>query len=112
MLADAHRQKAEEIESDIFSPQQNRSLSLLIEGAWGAAFQWICFGCQVKYHSHQESHAHLVSYLNKLGEGTVAAWWQSLDNLRQGGWYGGKTQEPAVQEAFDFLAKIRTWATH
>jgi len=85
---------------------------LLIEGAWGAAFQWICFGCQVKYHRHQESHARLVSYLNKLGEGTVAAWWQSLENLRQGGWYGGKTQEPAVQEAFDFLAKIRTWATH
>jgi hypothetical protein len=50
MLADAHRKAAEDIESTILSLQaQPRAARVIIEGAWGAAFQWIAFGCETKY---------------------------------------------------------------
>lgn len=49
MLADGHRNAAENIEAAIAvlgaSP---RAARLIIEGAWGAAFHWIACGCCVK----------------------------------------------------------------
>ena len=49
MLADAHRKAAEDIESTILPLQgQPRATRVVIEGAWGAAFQWLAFGCETK----------------------------------------------------------------
>jgi hypothetical protein len=49
MLAGAHRQAAEDIEKTIL-PLQSASYAarVVIEGAWGAAFHWIAFGCETK----------------------------------------------------------------
>ncbi len=46
MLAEAHQQAAEDIEKTIL-PLQATSYAarVVIEGAWGAAFHWIAFGC-------------------------------------------------------------------
>jgi len=56
MLAEAHRQAAEDIEKTIL-PLQTASYAarVVIEGAWGAAFHWIAFGCETKHQNHQES---------------------------------------------------------
>src|SRR3954454_16035041 len=66
---------------------------IVIEGAWGAAFHWIAFGCETKHHVHQESHARLGTFLRRHGEGAVAEWWEEIDRIRKGGWYG-KSPEP------------------
>lgn len=112
MLADAHRQAAEDIERGIAAlqatPNQGR---LLIEAAWGACFHFIAYGCQVKHGQHQESHARLGSYLNSLGEPDAAQWWIQADRLRQGGWYGHSPDPVSVQAVLDILTEVRAWAT-
>lgn len=112
MLAAAHRKAAEDIEATIVplasSPQAAR---IVIEGAWGGAFHWIAFGCDTKHGQHQESHARLGTYLHAGGEATVAQWWDQLDRLRQGGWYGQRTDPAAVAQALDLLREVHTWAT-
>lgn len=113
MLADAHRQAAEDIEKTI-EPLQAVSYTarVVIEGAWGAAFHWIAFGCEMKHQSHQESHARLGSFLRRQGENNVAEWWEDedIDRVRQGGWYGGSPEPARVQRAIDLLEKIHIWA--
>ncbi len=49
--------------------------------------------------------------MRSLGETSTADSWERLDQLRQGGWYGNKT-DPATQQAvLDILQEIRIWAT-
>ncbi|MHB8600930.1 MAG: hypothetical protein ACYDER_29525 [Ktedonobacteraceae bacterium] len=112
MLAEAHRQAAEDIEKTI-APLQMMSYAarVVIEGAWGASFHWIAFGCETKHQSHQESHARLGSYLRHQGEKTVGEWWENLDHIRQGGWYGKNTDPVVVQHALLLLERIHQWAT-
>jgi hypothetical protein len=70
MLADAHRKAAEDIESTILPLQaQPRAARVVIEGAWGAAFQWLAFGCETKYQQHLNNHTRLgrcVAWVKKL----------------------------------------------
>jgi hypothetical protein len=112
MLAEAHRQAAEDIEQTIL-PLQTASYAarVVIEGAWGAAFHWIAFGCETKHQSHRESHARLGTFLRRQGEGTVAEWWENLDQVRQGGWYGNNSDPVVVQHALDLLERIHRWAS-
>jgi hypothetical protein len=112
MRADDHRTAAEDIESSINSlSSAPRSARIIIEGAWGAAFHWIAYGCATKHNHHQESHAHLGTFLRTLGEPQPADAWESIDSVRQGGWYGTKTGPAAVSTALNLLEEIRTWAT-
>ena len=106
MLADGHRQAAEDIEKTI-TPLQTMSYAarVVIEGAWGAAFHWIAFGCETKHQSHQESHARLGSYLRRHGENDVAERWEDIDRARQGGWYGSSPEPARVQRAIDLLGE-------
>jgi hypothetical protein len=76
-----------------------------IEGAWGAAFHWIAFGCDTKHGKHQESHARLGTFLRSLGETSTADNWERLDQVRQGGWYGSKTDPTTQRAALDILRK-------
>jgi hypothetical protein len=111
MLAEAHRQAAEDIEKTIL-PLQAASYAarVVIEGAWGAAFHWIAFGCETKHQNHQESHARLGTFLRRQGEGAVAEWWEDIDRIRQGGWYGGSPEPERVQRALDLLERMHNWA--
>ena len=112
MLAEAHRQAAEDIEKTILPLQATpHAARVIIEGAWGAAFHWIGFGCQTKHQNHQESHARLGTFLRRQNEHTVAEWWEDLDRVRQGGWYGRNTDTETVQRALELLERIHSWAT-
>lgn len=112
MRAQAHRQAAEDIEKTILPLQTTpHAARVIIEGAWGAAFHWIGFGCETKHQSHQESHARLGTFLRRQEEHAVAEWWEDLDRVRQGGWYGRNTDEETVQRALELLERIHNWAT-
>ncbi len=112
MPAIAHQRAAEDIDATI-TPLvvSGQAARVVIEGAWGAAFHWIAFGCETKHGQHQESHARLATFLRTIGEPAVGAWWDQLDRLRQGGWYGSRTDPASVGLAMDMLREIRTWAT-
>ncbi len=59
MLAEAHRKAAEDSEKSIAKLQPDADpdvARLAIEGAWGAAFHWIAFGCETKHRQHQNNH--------------------------------------------------------
>ena len=112
MLAETHRQAAEDIEKTIL-PLQTTSYAarVIIEGAWGAAFHWIAFGCETKHQDHREHHTRLGAFLRGQGEEAVAQWWENLEHVRQGGWYGKNTDAVAVQRALDLLERIHKWAS-
>jgi len=113
MLADAHRKAAEDIESTILPLKaQPRAARVVIEGAWGAAFQWIAFGCATKYQQHLNNHTRLGRFLRSLGEKAAADWWEALDLSRQAGWYGGEPDPADADKALSLLEQIRLWATH
>jgi hypothetical protein len=114
MKAEGHRQAAEQIEKGIakLQPDTDPDMArLAIEGAWGASFQWIAFGCETKYQQHQNNHTRLGRFLRTLGEETVALWWEGVDACRQGGWYGGGPDPADLHDALEFLQNIRAWAT-
>lgn len=112
MLADAHRKAAEDIESTIQPLKDiSNAARVVIEGAWGAAFHWIAFGCETKHKSHQESHARLGTFLRQRNEQSTADSWEALERVRQGGWYGKNTEPETVQRALELLERIHTWAT-
>jgi hypothetical protein len=112
MLADAHRDAALDIEAAVTTlataPHASR---LIIEGAWGAAFHWIAFGCQTKYGARQDSHARLGAFLRSHRESNAANTWERLDQVRQGGWYGTRTDPQTQATALDLLGELRQWAT-
>lgn len=111
MLAEKHRQAAEDIEKTISSLQTaSYAARVVIEGAWGAAFHWIAFGCETKHQKHRESHSRLGTFLRSQGEGAVAESWEDLERVRQGGWYGGNIEPERVQRALDLLERIHIWA--
>jgi hypothetical protein len=92
MLADPHQQAAvdneraaHELGEPIAHPYARRGV---IELYWGAAFHWLAFGCQQKHGKHKENHSGLVSYLRQLGEAAMAVPWETLERVRNAGWYG------------------------
>lgn len=104
MLAAAHRQAAEDIEKSINQIKEDTyAARLVIEGAWGAAFHWIAYGCDTKHKSHQESHARLGTFLRRQGEQKAAEWWEALEHVRQGGWYGKNTDPDFVQYGLELV---------
>lgn len=114
MLRDAHRQAALDIEraiGDLGDPTARPYLSRsLIELYWGAAFQWIAYGCERKHGKHKENHTKLVSYLRGLGETSVSDYWDALEKRRAGGFYGTHAAPDDVRDAEQFWREIRTWA--
>ena len=74
-------------------------------------YHWISYGCVQKYQQHRDKHQGLTAYLVGLGEQRLAQWWRNFEDLRQAGFYGKQAGESEVQEAFDLLERIRTWAT-
>ena len=64
--------------------------------------------------SHEEkkvqSHARLGTFLRRQEEGAVAEWWEDIDRIRQGGWYGGSPEPERVQRALDLVERIHCWA--
>ena len=114
MVAEAHRRAAEGIEralKKLWPPSDPDEGRLVIEGAWNASFHWIAYACQTKHGEHQESHAHLGSWLRRLSEAQPADWWERQERVRQGGLYGAKTGAIPEQEALDLVAALHQWAT-
>lgn len=115
MNANDHRAAAEDIERanvDLGDPAAKPYIRrTMIENYFGSAFHWIAYGTATKHGQHKENHSRLRSYLNGLGEPRVAQDWQTLESLRNGGWYGHQNDLSRVEAARDKWQEIRQWAT-
>lgn len=91
MWADAHRQRAEQLEHSIAvfgDPAADPDLAPgLIELYWGAGFHWVAVGCQAKHGKHKENRTQLARYLKDLGEAAIGAVWDRREAKRQGATY-------------------------
>ena len=117
MNGDAHRDAALELEHSIADLGDLSTLAsrpyngrALIELYWGAAFEWIVYGCQRLHGKHKEKHEGLARFLRDVAETKIADTWTVLEGLRQGGFYGHHTDVSYVQKAHDLWQEIRTWA--
>lgn len=115
MRADAHQQRAQQLEhsaSALGDPAADPDQAPgLIELYWGAAFHWIAYGCQQKHGKHKENHTQLGRYLEDLGEPGMAVHWNRLERTRQGAMYAYNADLPDIERARDDWQAIRIWAT-
>ncbi|HKS69632.1 MAG TPA: hypothetical protein VJQ45_04395 [Ktedonobacterales bacterium] len=107
MKPENHRLRAEALETQI---PLLTDPSAIIEICWGAAYQWICWGCDRKYGKHPQKHTGVVKYLKDIGELERSARWAAMEGVRIGGFYGTKAQDVEVALARQLLQEFRTWA--
>lgn len=114
MRADAHQQRAQQLEHSIATlgdPITDPDLvPALVELYWGAAFHWIAYGCQRKHSQHKENHTQLARYLRDLGEPLMGDAWARLETRRQGAMYAYNAAPDDAAKARDDWQEIRTWA--
>ncbi len=79
MNGDAHRDAALELEHSIADLGDLSTLAsrpyngrALIELYWGAAFEWIVYGCQRLHGKHKEKHEGLARFLRDVAETKIA----------------------------------------
>ena len=115
MLADAHRQAALDLEQTIAAlgdPSTQPFISrLLIEAYWGASFHWIAVGCQERHGKHKENHTQLAKFLRDMGEQSIAATWDRLDERRRAAWYGHQSAPTDIMAAEQWWQTIKGWVT-
>ncbi|MGH2501454.1 MAG: hypothetical protein ACRDID_02950 [Ktedonobacterales bacterium] len=114
MNTDAHRAAAEDLEHSIADlgdpatrPYNGRAL---IELYWGAAFEWLAYGCGRKLGKHKEKHDGLARFLRDVSESGMADRWAAMEGVRQGGFYGHHVAAADVEQARQLWQDIRTWA--
>ena len=105
MKPENHRQRAEALESQI---PLLTDPSAIIEICWGAAYQWICFGCDRKYGKHPQTHTGVVKYLRQLGDQCASDTWANMENMRIGGFYGMQNTIAQANLAKQLLGEFRT----
>jgi hypothetical protein len=114
MRADAHQQRAEQLEhacTALGDPTVDPDMGPgIIEMYWGAAFHWIAYGCQRKHGKHKESHSQLARYLKDLGEPAIGATWDRLESARQDAMYAYRAAPDDVERARKAWEDVRTWA--
>ncbi len=112
MKVDNHQAKAlreEQSIDDLGDPAlKPYNGDVLIEAYWGAAFNWIAYGCHRKHGQHKENHRKLPKYLRDLGENLVADAWEALDKKREGGFYNDHATLSDVLDTRRYWQEIRT----
>ncbi|GEM_PF-3330984 len=76
MNADAHWQKAHELEGTIgflmSDPQKERHLASIVEDVYGAAQNLIAYALQTRHGTHLDTHAGVARLLREQGHGEIA----------------------------------------
>ena len=87
--------------------QTFKDWELIVEGAYGAAQHYISVICEQKLGSHLETHKGLIKFLRENDLVELSNFFQQLDELRLGRWYGGKGNGETSKIALDILKKIK-----
>lgn len=110
MKLEGHILKAKREEKSTEKLDSEEDSELIIEGLYGAAHHYIAYALQKKYDSHSDKHSQDFLVLKEHGLEEVRAKFESLDSLRTGDFYGGRTNGERVAKARKLLAEIKAWA--
>ena len=113
MKPEGHRARAEEIERSVqtlMNLDAEVHVATIVEGAYGAAQQYIAYGMQRHVGHHVDGHVGLVRAMNGAGFASIAALFGQVERMRAGHWYGGQANGGAAQAAVEILEEIKRWS--
>lgn len=90
MNKEKHLEKAKRIEKTIRSLNPEFEWELIVEGAYGAAINYIAYIVETKTGTHKDTHKGLPRFLDENGYNELATLFRQLELHRRGGWYGGR----------------------
>jgi len=105
--AEDHLLKArrEEKSTEKLNPEEDAEL--IIEGIYGAAHHYIAYFLQTKYGEHSDKHDKDFLHLKEHGHRDMMSKFETLESLRTGNFYGGRTDGERVAKAKKLLAEMK-----
>ena len=77
---------------------------------YGAAHHYIAYALELKHGEHSGKHEKDFLLLRKYGYPEMRSKFETLDSLRTGDFYGGRTDGERVERARGLLTEIKAWA--
>lgn len=109
MRAYGHLEKARREEKSTQKLDPAEDSELIVEGLYGAAHHYIAYALEQKHGEHSDKHDRDFLLLKKYGYEDVRSKFETLDSLRVGDFYGGRTDGERVAKARHLLSEIKTW---
>jgi hypothetical protein len=107
MSPEKHREKAERIEATIRTLNPEFEWELIVEGAYGAALNYIAYITEIKEGAHRDTHKGLPKFLEEKEFPELATLFRKLELHRQGVWYGGNGDGEASKTVLKILEDIK-----
>ncbi len=107
MNKEKHLEKARRIEETIRKLDPEFEWELIVEGAYGAAINYIAYIVETKGGEHKDTHKGLPRFLDERGYKELAALFRQLELHRQGEWYGSRGDGGASRAVLDILGEIK-----
>jgi hypothetical protein len=100
--------KREEKSTEKLNPEEDSEP--IIEGLYGAAHHYIAYAPQTKHHTNSDKHGQDFLILKEYRLEDIRSKFETLDDIRTGDFYGGRTDGERVSRARKLLAEIKAWA--
>lgn len=110
MRAEGHLEKARREEKSTRKLDPEEDSELIVEGLYGAAHHYIAYALEQKRGEHSDKHGRDFLLLKKHGYDDIRSKFETLDSLRAGDFYGGRTNGERVKKARLLLSEIKAWA--
>lgn len=114
MRKEDHLRSAREMEASaraLAEENPDAHVRVITEAIFGAAHHYIAYGLENRVGEHLDKHAGVQALMRKHGFGEEASYFEKLDSIRAGRFYGRKGDAKEVKAAFNLLEKIERWAT-
>lgn len=109
MKAEGHLNKAKREEKSTRKLDPEEDSELIVEGLYGAAHHYIAYVLELKHGEHSDKHDRDFLLLKKYGYYDIRSKFETLDSLRAGDFYGGRTDGERVEKAKLLLSEIKAW---
>ncbi len=112
MKAEGHKAKANEIKKSLqklLPDPEGEHVVAIVELTYGIVQHLIAYGMETKHNEHSDTHVGLPRLLRRFNEDKVAGLFERLDSLRQGRWYGSRTNGKVVKGCLEIIKEIQGW---
>lgn len=106
MRVEDHLEKARRVHETVKKLDPEEDWGLVVEGAYGAAIQYIAHISQRKIGEHRESHRGLPKFLEENGLPKIAEKFRIIDLQRQKHWYGGQSDGDVSERVLSILGSL------
>jgi hypothetical protein len=110
MNEDGHRQAVEELRASRARLDPEQDIRAYVELSFGMAFHLVCVGAQRRHNAHRENHEGLARWLRGRGHLEQADWWDEVEGIRIGRWYGRRGNGNAAHAIDRLVERFEGWA--